>query len=89
MNFRSEVSSCGSRPIEAMPSFNEIGSAKSRVELKTSNIISRAKLQTLRGSPRRSSTETSTKEFIQEEAAQKEKRFFGKASRIDDLRNGE
>ena len=39
MNFRSEVSSCASRPIEAMVWMNEIESAKSIADLKTSYSI--------------------------------------------------
>ena len=36
MNFRSEVSSCASRPMEVMVWINEIESAKSIADLKTS-----------------------------------------------------
>ena len=35
MDFRSEVSSCASRPVEAMVWINEIESAKSSADLKT------------------------------------------------------
>ena len=45
MNSRSELSSCASRPIEAMVWINEIESAKSIAELKTSNTVTGAKWQ--------------------------------------------
>ena len=43
MSFRSEVSSCSSRPIEAMVWVNEIESAKSIADLKTLYSITGAK----------------------------------------------
>ena len=46
MNFRRDVSSCASGPIEAIVWVNEIESTKSVVDLKTSWSITRAKLQT-------------------------------------------
>ena len=46
MNFRSEVSSCASRSIETMMWINEIESAKSIDDLKTTCAITGAKLQT-------------------------------------------
>ena len=46
MNVRSEVSSCASRPIEAMVWISEMQSSKSIVELKTSYSTTGSKLQT-------------------------------------------
>ena len=46
MNFRCEVFSCVSRPVEAMIWIDEIESAKSTAELKTSNSITGAELHT-------------------------------------------
>ena len=46
MNVRIEVSSCASRPIEAVVWINEIESAKSVADLKMSYSITGAKLQT-------------------------------------------
>ena len=46
MNFRSEVPSCASRSIEAMVWVNDIESAKSVADLKTSCSITGEKLQT-------------------------------------------
>ena len=51
MNFRSDVSSFTSRPIEAMVWINEIESAKSVADLKTSYICHRGQIaDKLRGS---------------------------------------
>ena len=46
MNFRSEVPSYASRPIEALVWINEIESAISIADLKTSKTVTGAKLQT-------------------------------------------
>ena len=46
MNFRSEISSCASRPLEAMVCISEIESAKSIADLKSSCSIIGATLQT-------------------------------------------
>ena len=43
MNFRCGVSSCASRPIEAMVWINEIESAKSVADLKASHTVIGAK----------------------------------------------
>ena len=43
MNFRSEVSSCASRPIEANAWINEFESAKSVADLKTSHSVTSCK----------------------------------------------
>ena len=95
MNFRSEVSSCASRPIEAMMWLSEIESSKSIANLKTSYSITRAELQTAFGVLGSKNGEWSQEDhsadftrivFSQEEAAQKAKRpSHGKARRMDDL----
>ena len=46
MNFRSEVSPCASRQVEAMVRINEIESSKCNDDLKMSCTITEAKLQT-------------------------------------------
>ena len=87
MNFRSEVSSCASRPIEAMVWINEVDSAKSSAETKTSFTITGAKLQTdfevldildLRVVLRRSSTETSKEEPSFKQKPHKKKNDFSR-----------
>ena len=94
MIFRIEVSSCASRPIEGMIWINEIESAKSIADLKTSYSITGAKLQTnfevldsKKASGRKKIINEDFKKrvFIQEEAAQKEMLSHGKARRMDDL----
>ena len=79
MNFRSDVSSFTSRPIEAMVCINEIGSAKSVADVKTSYSVTEAKLQTnfevldskIASSPNRIiDGNVKRKVFIQEEAGQ-------------------
>ena len=70
MIFRIEVFSCASRPIEGMNWINEIESAKSFADLKTSCSVTKTKLQTnfevldskKRVVARRSSTKTSKEE---------------------------
>ena len=81
MNFRSEVLSCASRPIEAMICINELESAKFIVDLKTSYTITDDKLQTnfevldseiARGLKKIINGDFRTRAFIQEEATQRE-----------------
>ena len=89
-NFRSEVSSCASRPIEAMVCVNEMESAKSTADLKTSVGVAGAKLQTtfevLDGLKKIINGDIARRVFLQEEAAQKKALFHWKASRTDVLR---
>ena len=83
-NSRSEVSSCGSRSSEAIARINETESAKSTADLTTSYTITRAMLQTnfevldsriASGLKKNIDGDCKRRVFIQEEAAQKEKRF--------------
>ena len=85
MNFRNEVSSCASRPIEAMAWINENESAKSVADLKKLFYITRAKLQVnfevldsrmASGLNEIINGDCKRRVFMQEEAAQKEKRFL-------------
>ena len=85
MNFRSEAPSCASRPIEAMVWINQIESAKFLADPKTSYATTRARLQTnfeVLGSEKASgfkmiiNGDFKRRVIIQEEAAQKEKRFL-------------
>ena len=80
-----EASSCVSRPIKAMIWINEIEFAKSTAELKTSNTIIGAKLQTnfealdskiASGIKKIINGEFRRRVFTVEEAAQKEKRLL-------------
>ena len=79
MNFMSEVSSCASRPIEAMVRINEIDSAKSIADLTTSYSVTWAELQTNYGQvvPK---AESSFKKKLQKTLS------HGKASCMGDLR---
>ena len=84
-NFRSEVSSCARRPIEAMVWINEIESAKFIAELKTSKSITGAALksnlevldtQIASGVKNIINGDFERSVFIHKKAAQIEKRFL-------------
>ena len=84
MNFKSELSSCASHPIEAMVWINGIESVKSTAELKTSNTIARSKLQTnfdvldsdiVSGLKKIINGDFKRRVFIQEEAAKRRNAF--------------
>ena len=86
MDFWPEVSSCASRPIEAVVWINEIESAKSIADLKTSHSVTGAKLQSNFGVlgwrvvSRRTLTETVSNTNLH----RKEKRFLT-ASAVQNL----
>ena len=94
-NFRSEVSSCASRPIEAVIWINETESAKSIAYLKTSYPSTGAKLQAnfevvvdskvASGLKKIIQKDFKKRVFIQEEAAQRKTLPHGKASRMDGI----
>ena len=94
MNFRCKVSSCASRPVEAMVWINDIESAQWVADLNMLYAITGERLQTnfealdseiVSGLKKNINGDFKRRIFIQAEVAQKEELSYGRASRMDDL----